>query len=52
MVSLWNFLFWGSDIGFCFLLRFLNIGFNDKELSVTQKEGIITCIPKSKTGNN
>lgn len=36
--------FW-LDIG-RYLLRSLNCGFNLNELSVTQKEGIITCIPK------
>lgn len=40
------FKFFWIDIGF-FLLRSLNYGFSNKELSVTQKEGIITCIPKS-----
>ena len=40
------FKFFWTDIGY-FLLRSLNHGFSNKELSVTQKEGIITCIPKS-----
>ena len=35
-----------QDIGI-FLLRSLNYGFDNNELSTTQKEGIITCIPKS-----
>ena len=29
-----------------FIVRSINFGFNKGELSVTQKEGIITCIPK------
>ena len=37
--------FW-SDIGH-FLLRSLNYGLENNELSITQKEGIITCIPTS-----
>ena len=40
------FKFFWTDIGY-FLLRSLNHGFSNKELSVNQKEGIITCIPKS-----
>ena len=36
--------FW-KDIGH-FVLRSLNYGFLTNELSVTQKQGIITCIPK------
>ena len=36
--------FW-KDIGHC-VLRSLNYGFLTNELSVTQKQGIITCIPK------
>ena len=35
-------MFW-SDLGI-FLLRSLNNGFSSNELSVTQKQGIITCI--------
>lgn len=37
-------VFW-KDIG-TFLVRSINCGFEQGELSVTQKEGIITCIPK------
>ena len=40
------FKFFWQDIGI-FLLRSLNYGFDNNELSTTQKEGIITCIPKS-----
>jgi hypothetical protein len=36
--------FW-SDLGH-FLVRSINHGFETGELSVTQKQGIITCIPK------
>ena len=36
--------FW-KDIGH-FVLRSLNYGFLTNELSVTQKQWIITCIPK------
>lgn len=39
--------FW-KDIGF-FLTRFLNYGFSVGELSVTQKQGVMTCFPR---GNN
>lgn len=39
------FKFFWKDLGI-FLLRSLNYGFHMNELSVTQKEGIITCIPK------
>ena len=34
-----------NDIG-DFLVKSINYGFSNGELSVTQKEGIITCIPK------
>ena len=37
-------VFW-NDIG-TFLVRSINCGFDHEEMSVTQKEGIITCIPK------
>ena len=46
MVLLWNSLIFWQDISI-FLLRSLNNGFDNNELSTTQKEGIITCIPKS-----
>ena len=36
--------FWGK-IG-CFVVRALNEGFRKGELTATQKQGIITCIPK------
>ena len=36
--------FW-KDIGH-FLVRSINYGFRSGEMSITQKEGIITCIPK------
>ncbi|MCU7801439.1 MAG: reverse transcriptase family protein, partial [gamma proteobacterium symbiont of Lucinoma myriamae] len=39
------FKFFWIDIGI-FLLRSINYGFSVNELSITQKEGIITCIPK------
>ena len=35
------------DIG-KFLVRSVNYCFNKEELSVTQKQGVITCIPKDK----
>ena len=35
-----------------FLLRSVNTGFNDKELSITQHQGIITCIPKEHKPKN
>ena len=37
-------VFW-KDIGY-FLIRSLNRGFLKGELSITQKQGVITCIPK------
>ena len=40
------FICFGQGIGII-LLRSLNYGFDNNELSTTQKEGIITCIPKS-----
>jgi hypothetical protein len=39
------FKFFWSDLGH-FLVRSINHGFETGELSVTQKQGIITCIPK------
>ena len=39
------FKFFWNDIG-VFLLRSLNYAFSVGELSVTQKQGVITCIPK------
>ena len=35
-----------KDIGI-YLLRSINEGFKKEDLSVTQKQGIITCIPKA-----
>lgn len=37
-------MFWGN-LGH-FIIRSLNYGFRKGELSITQREGIITCIPK------
>ena len=37
-------VFW-KELG-QFIVRSINCGFQNGELSVTQKEGIITCIPK------
>ena len=37
--------FFLKDIGI-YLLRSINEGFKKEDLSVTQKQGIITCIPK------
>ena len=37
-------IFW-KDVGY-FVLRSLNYAFNKGELSITQKLGVITCIPK------
>ena len=39
------FKFFWKDLGY-FVLRSINYSFEKNELSVTQKEGIITCIPK------
>ena len=39
------FKFFWKDLGY-FVLKSINYGFEISELSVTQKEGIITCIPK------
>lgn len=39
------FKFFWRDLG-SFLVKSINFGFNKKELSNTQKEGVITCIPK------
>ena len=42
----WNFFyFFWTDIGI-FILRSLNYGYRSGSLSVTQKQGIITCLPK------
>ena len=40
------FKFFWKDLG-VFLVNSINYGFSNKELSSTQKEGVITCIPKS-----
>ena len=37
-------VFW-KKLG-CFVLRSINSGFDSKELSITQRQGVITCIPK------
>ena len=39
------FKFFWRDIG-TFLVRSINCGFNKGEMSVTQRRGVITCIPK------
>lgn len=39
------FKFFWSDLGY-FMLRALNYGFRNGELSESQKQGVITCIPK------
>ena len=39
------FKYFFSDIG-AFLLRSVNKGFQDEQLSVTQRQGVIVCIPK------
>ncbi len=39
------FKFFWKDLGY-FLIKSLNYGYSNGEVSVTQKEGIITCIPK------
>ena len=39
------FKFFWQDIGW-FLVRFINHSYSLGELSVTQKQGVITCIPK------
>ena len=41
-----NFLiFFSRDIGH-FLVRLISYGYQNEEMPVTQKQGIITCIPK------
>ena len=35
-----------------FVLRSINAGFNNKQLSLTQRQGIITCIPKENKPKN
>ena len=41
-----NFLiFFWSDLG-TFLVNSINYGFQNGELSITQREGVVTCIPK------
>jgi len=40
------FKFFWKDLG-VFLVNSVNFGFSNKQLSSTQKEGVITCIPKS-----
>ena len=35
-----------------FIVRSINYGFQNGKLSVTQKEGIITCIPKDNKSRN
>ena len=37
-------MFW-KQLGY-FVVRSLNDGFNNSDLSATQKEGLIVCIPK------
>ena len=39
------FKFFWIDIG-CFILKSLNYGYCTGSLSITQKQGVITCIPK------
>ena len=39
------FKFFWKDLGF-FIIRSLNEGFESGKMSITQREGIITCIPK------
>ena len=46
MITLLSFLiFFWKDLG-AFLVRSINYGFHTGEMSVTQRRGIITCIPK------
>ena len=46
MGSLWSFFkFFWIDIG-PFILKSLNYGYRTGSLSITQKQGVITCIPK------
>ena len=40
-----SFSFFSKDVGM-FLLRSINYGFEKGEMSVTQKQGVITCISK------
>ena len=44
------FKFFWKDLG-KFVFRSINYGYNKGELSVTQKQGIITCVPKGDTPN-
>ena len=44
LVQIFFKVFWGQ-IGH-FVVRSINHGYLNKELSVTQKQGVITCIPK------
>lgn len=39
------FKFFWKDLG-TFLVKAINYGFHKKELSITQREGVVTCIPK------
>lgn len=45
------FKFFWKDIGH-FLIRSLNFGFNKGELSITQKQGIISILPKGNKPEN
>ena len=38
--------FFLRQLGFFFVFRSLNLGYKNRELSITQRQGIITCIPK------
>lgn len=39
------FKFFGVDLGY-FIMRSLNYGYRIGSLSITQKQGVITCVPK------
>ena len=43
--------FFGADLGI-FLLRSINYGYETGSLSITQKQGVITCLPKSDRDRN
>ena len=52
MGTLQNFInFFGADLGI-FLLRSINYGYETGSLSITQKQGVITCLPKSDKDRN
>ena len=51
MVILQNFTFFLIGLGI-FVLRSINYGYENGSLSVTQKQGVITCLPKQDKDRN